>query len=60
MQDSITKLINESIQNFSKLSEDKSQLILIEEITNVIMNSDVSATVTHGSSITHLIPKPST
>ena len=39
MQDSITKLINESIQNFSKLSEDKSQLILIEEITNVIINS---------------------
>ena len=39
MQDSITKLINESIQNFSKLSEDKSQLILIEEITNVIIKS---------------------
>ncbi len=39
MQDSIINLINESIQNFSKLSEDKSQLILIEEITNVIINS---------------------
>lgn len=39
MQESIINLINESVRTFTKISEDQHQVVLIENITNTILNA---------------------
>ena len=39
MQESIINLINESIRTFTNLSKDQHQVVLIENITNTILNA---------------------
>ena len=39
MQESIINLINESIRTFTNISKDQHQVVLIEDITNTILNA---------------------
>ena len=39
MQESIINLINESVRNFTNISKDQNQVVLIENITNTILNA---------------------
>ena len=39
MQESIINLINESVRTFTNISKDKHQVVLIEDITNTILNA---------------------
>ena len=39
MKESIIDLVNDSIRNFTNISNDTSQLLLIEKITNDIINT---------------------
>ena len=39
MQESITNLINESVRTFTNISKDQHQVVLIENITNTIINA---------------------
>ena len=39
MQESIINLINESVRTFTNISQDQHQVVLIEDITNTILNA---------------------
>ena len=39
MQESIINLINESVRTFTNISKDQHQVVLIENITNTILNA---------------------